>query len=75
MNKEETGTAFQPDPEYIIGALKDELSAANDNRVYLISVLKQAQAEFAEAQDVWAAERESLLKRIQELLPAPGGNE
>lgn len=57
---------FQPDPQYAIAALREELQAANDNRYYLVATLKQLQTEFQAAKATWEAERDSLLKREAE---------
>lgn len=54
--------APQPDAQFVIATLQEEIAAANANRVYLISCLKQLQAEFREAQALWGLERDSLKK-------------
>lgn len=51
-----------PDKDFIIEALMEELQQANNNRIFLVATVKQLQAEFAQAQKVWGAERESILK-------------
>jgi hypothetical protein len=50
----------QPDPRYIIAALQEENETLNQNKLYLIAVLRQLQQEFRDAQAMWELERESL---------------
>lgn len=50
--------APQPKPEFVVAALQEELQAAHANRLYLMSVIKQMQAEHE-------AEKASLLATIQ----------
>ena len=57
----------QPDPAYVIAALTEENQAANANRIYLMSLLRQMQAEFTESVAAWEADRASLKARIEEL--------
>lgn len=59
----------QPDQQFVItayqeevGRLQEELTKLSANRVYIIAMLHQARAEFAQAQEMWQMERESLLK-------------
>lgn len=51
----------QPDSQFVIATLQEELAAANQNRVYLISLLKQIQQEYRDAQALWQLERDSLI--------------
>lgn len=60
--------APQPEPQFVAQALRDELTNANkrladsaENRIYLLACLHQLQAEFRDAQAMWALERESLV--------------
>lgn len=55
----------QPDPQFVIAALTEELRAAHDNRLYLLSLLKHVQAEQSSAAVQWEAEKESLLATIR----------
>jgi hypothetical protein len=61
----ETQSPPQPEAEYIIAALQEELQTANQNRLYLLSLLKQMVAEHQADRSLWEVERESLLKRIR----------
>jgi fructose-1,6-bisphosphatase len=61
-----TNIDAQPDSRYIIETLIDENKALNDNRLYLMSLLKQVAAEFNEAKELWELERESLKKSVND---------
>ena len=53
--------AVQPDQEYVIAALMEDNNALQQNKLYLIAVIKQMQAEFAFEREMWGLEKESLL--------------
>ena len=44
----------------------EENRALNENKLYLLSILKQMQAEFHAARQLWEAERDSLTKTATE---------
>lgn len=62
----------QPDIQFYIEVLQEELKSKEDNRLYLLSVIKQMQSEWANREAEWALERESLSKRIEELQTSSG---
>jgi hypothetical protein len=67
QNQNGTGPVepVQPEPQYVIQALHEENKLLYDNKLYLLSIIKQMQAEFRDAQAMWELERESLLKRTE----------
>lgn len=52
---------IQPEAEYVIAALQEELQAAHANRIYLLAVLKKTVTEFAQARELWGLERASII--------------
>jgi len=52
--------AAEIDPQHVIKVLLDENKQINENRLYLLALISQIQAEFADAQETWNLERESL---------------
>jgi hypothetical protein len=52
----------QPDLQFVIQALHEENAALNQNKLYLLAILKQAQSEFRDAQEMWQLEKASLTK-------------
>lgn len=61
----ESGQPFKVEHEHIITALREELVASQDNRLFLLATLKQIQAEYRDALALWQAEKQSLLARIE----------
>ena len=54
-------SAPQPEAAFVIAAQQQEIMALNDNKIYLLAILGQLQAEFRDAQAMWELERASLL--------------
>jgi hypothetical protein len=52
----------QPDQQYVIATLMEENQQLNANKLYLLAMLKQMQAEYREAEQLWALEKASLTK-------------
>jgi len=50
------------DPQFVIQTLFEENRALNENRLYLMALLKQLQAEFLAAKELWDLEKQSLKK-------------
>lgn len=57
--------APQPDTQFVIQALVEENRSLNDNKLYLLAILKQIQTEFTQAQEQWELEKASLLARSE----------
>lgn len=56
---------IQPDLQYVVAALVEENRVLNDNKLYLLSVMKQIQAEFHDAREMWDLERASLKTKTE----------
>lgn len=62
------GSSFQPEPQFVISALQEELAAANANRLYLVASIKQLQnviaqinANYEQERELWQIEKASLI--------------
>lgn len=66
-NTPDAQPTFQPDSQYVIAALQDELQALNSNRYFLLATIRQLQAMHADAEAVWQLERESLKTEQREV--------
>lgn len=61
--------APQPDQVYVVAALMEENAALNQHKLYLTALLRQLQAEYAEARAVWEIERGSLKAALHGAAP------
>lgn len=64
----------QPDQQFVIQALMDENRALNENKLYLLAILKQMQSEFRDAQILWESERQSLIMSKGEAVDGADGD-
>jgi hypothetical protein len=61
INEPVAEQAPQPSNEFVIAALHEENRSLYDNKLYLLALIKQIQAEFRQARELWATERASLV--------------
>lgn len=68
MSNDETSVP-RVDQEHVISVLLEENKNINENKIYLLALIKQMKAEYDEAKAQWEAERASLAKTSEKNPP------